>query len=245
MSQSKRLLVVVAAGPLIGAGVAGLFASNGFTHVALLARNKQRLEEADIKAVLSSLGGKQEVTIKAYEADVTVPESLIRALKLTEVELGAPEVVLYNGTRISTVSFKNRDNWSEDDLITDLKISTVGLYTTAKWAFPLLIGKASASKPTFLVTGGYLHNNPEPDMFSLSLNKAAQYNLAISLAKEFEPKGVHVGVVVVGGVVTPQEPYYNPKNISERYWRLYSQKRTEWTREIDMVAEEHELGTKP
>jgi hypothetical protein len=81
------------------------------------------------------------------------------------------------------------------------------------------------------------YNNPNPDLFSLSLNKAAQFNLTISLAKTYEPKGVHVGVIRVGGIVGLEEKFFNPPNIAERYWSFYSQEKGKWTREIDMQAE--------
>jgi hypothetical protein len=81
------------------------------------------------------------------------------------------------------------------------------------------------------------YNNPDPDLFSLSLNKAAQFNLTISLAKTYEPQGIHVGVIRVGGIVSQEEKFFNPPNIAERYWSFYSQGKGKWTREIDMKEE--------
>jgi NAD(P)-dependent dehydrogenase (short-subunit alcohol dehydrogenase family) len=78
-------------------------------------------------------------------------------------------------------------------------------------------------------------------MFSLGVSKAAQYNLTQSLANTYEPKGVHVGIVVIGGRVTEDEELYSPKNIAEHFWTLYAQNRDEWTREIDMGEREGQV----
>jgi hypothetical protein len=117
-----------------------------------------------------------------------------------------------------------------------LKISTVGLYTTAKWAFPQLLLRKSVpgSKPTFIVTGGGVYKNPRPTHLSLSLNKAAQFNLAGSLTKIYEPQGIHVGVVVVNKAITYEEKNSNPTRIAQEYWNMYEQEGGNWEQVIDM-----------
>jgi NAD(P)-dependent dehydrogenase (short-subunit alcohol dehydrogenase family) len=57
----------------------------------------------------------------------------------------------------------------------------------------------------------------------LSLAKAAQFNLAQSLAQVYNPQGIHVGVVVVGGVVQDSNPRLNAKNIAMQTWGFYDQ----------------------
>jgi len=238
MVETKpKVLVVVAAGPLIGVGVAALFAQKGFTHIALLSRNAERLRQDAKDGGLPIGADEKKIIIKTYAADVTIPDSLNSALREVEADFGAPEVVVYNGARVSVVSLSNWDNWTEEDMVTDFRIATGGLYTTAKWAFPLLLTRANSSQPTFIVTSGMEYNNPDPGLFSLSLNKAAQYNLTISLAKTYEPQGIHVGVIRVGGIVGLEEKFFNPANIAERYWSFYSQDKGKWSREIDMKEE--------
>jgi hypothetical protein len=89
------------------------------------------------------------------------------------------------------------------------------------------------AKPTFLITGGM--RDPEPSLFALSINKAAQYNFGTSLFKTFGPQGVHVATVIVGGVVSDEEKINNPRAVAENFWKLYSQNRAEWKRDIDMT----------
>ena len=58
--------------------------------------------------------------------------------------------------------------------------------------------------------------------------KAAQVNLAGSLAQAYGPKGVHVATVSVGGHVTPESDIFSPKKIAESYWELYEQSKDDW-----------------
>lgn len=90
---------------------------------------------------------------------------------------------------------------------------------------PQLLKTASSDKytPSLLVTSGMLAKDPAPAMFSLAACKAGQYNLTHSLHKEFEPKGVHCGVIVIGGKVADESKVTNARNIAEEAWKLFSQ----------------------
>lgn len=96
----------------------------------------------------------------------------------------------------------------------------------AKWAIPRfqqLTNKNPESKPSLFATSSLLPQEPEPSCFILSLAKAAQFNLAQSLAQVYNPQGIHVGVVVVGGVVQDSNPRLNAKNIAMQTWGFYDQ----------------------
>lgn len=101
----------------------------------------------------------------------------------------------------------------------------------------------SAYKPSLLVTGGLLHRDPYPPLFSLSAVKAAQYNLVCTLNKVFAKEGVHCAMILVGGFVGPDQKQTNPPNIAERSWKLYEQDRAEWTREIEIIEPDWEERT--
>jgi NAD(P)-dependent dehydrogenase (short-subunit alcohol dehydrogenase family) len=123
MAETKsKVLVVVAAGPLIGVGVAALFAQKGFTHIALLSRNAERLRQDAKDGGLPIGAGATNIIVKAYAADVTIPDNLNRALRQVEADFGAPEVVVYNGARVSTASLSNWDTWTEEDMVMDFRV---------------------------------------------------------------------------------------------------------------------------
>ena len=117
----------------------------------------------------------------------------------------------------------------------------MGLYTTANWAYPLFMESAKLKspdfKPTFLVTGGGVYKNPQPTSFSLSLNKASQFNLAMSLAKTYEAEGIRTGVMVAKKIVTAEEKFHNPKHIASLFWNMYAKEEGQWERVFDMGYE--------
>lgn len=102
MSSTKtKLLVVLGSGPGIGVGVASHFAAAGFNHVALLSRNKERLEQ-DKKTVLEHA---KSARVETYAVDVADEEKLKEALAGVERDLGKPEVVIYNASRLRQTIF--------------------------------------------------------------------------------------------------------------------------------------------
>ena len=89
-------------------------------------------------------------------------------------------------------------------------------------------------KPTLLVTSGFLHRQPIPQLFSLSAVKAAQYNLVTSLHEIFRPQGINVTLALVGGAVSTQAKNLNPTNIAKVMWTMYSQDEAHWSKEYEI-----------
>jgi NADP-dependent 3-hydroxy acid dehydrogenase YdfG len=74
-SIPNKVIVVIAAGPLIGTATAAHFASKGFTHVALLSRDVQKLTEiASFIVPTAKENGNANVVLKTYAGDVSKPE---------------------------------------------------------------------------------------------------------------------------------------------------------------------------
>jgi len=124
-STPNKVIVVVAAGPLIGTATAALFASKGFTHVALLSRDAKKLTEISSFIVpVAKENGNANVTLKTYAGDVSNTESLLKALKQIEVDFGAPEVVLYNAAVIRWVRVGEA---TEEELVQEFKVYPISL----------------------------------------------------------------------------------------------------------------------
>ena len=88
---------------------------------------------------------------------------------------------------------------------------------------------ADAGAGTILLTGGM--PEPLPEATSLSLGKAGVRALTELLARDYEPEGVHVATVTVGGAVAPGSAF-DPDEIAEEYWRLHQQPRGAWERVV-------------
>jgi NAD(P)-dependent dehydrogenase (short-subunit alcohol dehydrogenase family) len=239
MTDSK-LLIMLGSGPGIGVGVSSYFAARGFNKIALLSRTAERLQiDADSVKKAASPG----TEIKTYAVDLADTKAIEKALVDVEKDLGTPEVVVYNASHLTQSKlFEYGEGEIEVDLkvicippplsypfelICWFKIATLGLYTVSKHLLSQLATLATKkpnSKPTLLVTSGGLFKSPFSPYFSLSLSKAAQHSLTMSLAQEYVKKGVHVAAMVVHGLVKPEgDKYFGPSVIAEVYWRVYEQ----------------------
>ena len=103
----------------------------------------------------------------------------------------------------------------------------------AAWALPLL-RKSTEDSPSFFVTSTtQLYLQPVPDLVSLSMVKSAQRALVLSLAAKFG-SDVHIALLKVGGVVSPEAKNLSPENIANKCWELYKQPKNDWKAEMDI-----------
>ncbi|GME30835.1 Short-chain alcohol protein [Neofusicoccum parvum] len=243
--QSPRgALVVFGSGPGIGRHIASHFASKGFHHVVLLSRNASRLQD-DAAEVTAT---EPRAIVHTVTADVSSATHLKEALAQVDEKLRGHaidvETVLFNAARVGESEVLK---FSAEELEDDFKISVSSLYTVAQWIIPRLVrlaqdGDKASYRPSLLVTGGFLHRDPYPPLFSLSAVKAAQYNLVCTLHKVFKSSGVHCAMILVGGFVSAEAQQCNPKNIAEKAWDLYEQGPD--VREIEIVEPDWERRTK-
>ncbi|MFC8347814.1 SDR family NAD(P)-dependent oxidoreductase [Streptomyces sp. NPDC057280] len=206
--------VVIGAGPGIGLAVARRFAREGFD-LALVARSKQT-----VTGVAESLEGVRALPLVADSGDEV---ALRAALDTAATELGPPDVVVYNAAVIRP------DTVGELPLRTHLDtyaVNVLGALTAAAHTAP---GMAERGRGTFVVTGGM--PEPKPEYVSLSLGKAGVRSLVDLLDRQYGPSGVHVATVTVSGPVAPGTAW-DPDEIAEQYWRLHSQPRAQWEREV-------------
>ncbi|KIW29266.1 uncharacterized protein PV07_05091 [Cladophialophora immunda] len=224
--SGNKLIVILGSGPGIGASTGALFASMGFD-VALLSRNVERLgqEAARVQAA------NPRVKVKAYPVDVGDHNALALALGKVGTELGPPEVVYFNAARVAPSRIGGT---SPDFLLEDFKSMNLGLFVAASWALPHLTAAAEqpGTHPSFLFTNSGLWDRPLANFASLSMQKAAQYNLMLSLKQMVEARGVHVAGVNIGGLVREEDPVINPNNIARALFDLSQEDKPNWQWEV-------------
>jgi NAD(P)-dependent dehydrogenase (short-subunit alcohol dehydrogenase family) len=156
-------------------------------------------------------------------ADSTDEAGLRAALDRVVQEYGVPDVVVYNAALIQPDAIgdltaqQHLDAWA---------VNVVGAITTAAHVVPAMAERGSG---TFIITGGM----PEPKRayVSLSLGKAGVRTLVTLLDQQYGASGIHAASVTVSDAVVPGTAY-DPDLIAEHYWRLHTQPRDQWEREI-------------
>ncbi|KAF2666736.1 NAD(P)-binding protein [Microthyrium microscopicum] len=227
LGYSDNVLVVIGSGPGIGNHTAGLFAEHRFNKVALLARNTNRLLQ-DKEAVEEA--GKvtnRRVEVKTWSVDVSDTTKLKQILGEVQ-QFGQIEIVFFNAARVIPSEFFGHP---ESEIRVDFEITIMALYAVAGWAWaPLkyLAAKDPETHPSIIVTNSHLWNEPAAEIFALSLTKAAQHNMVRSLAQLGQKDGIHVALLSPCGVVSPEHPTRNPKNIASKAWDLYLETRNHW-----------------
>ena len=88
-----------------------------------------------------------------------------------------------------------------------------------------------AGQGTLLFTGGGLALKPQADLASGSMGKAALRQLALCLAEELAPEGLHAALVTVAGFVQRDTPF-NPDLIADCFWELHREPRESWRSEV-------------
>ncbi|WP_307475256.1 SDR family NAD(P)-dependent oxidoreductase [Paenibacillus harenae] len=204
------LLVIVGSGPGVSAGIAKKFGSNGF-RVVLISRTKSSLER--------SLEDLRKIPIESHgiSADASEPDSLKAAFKQIKDNYGATDVLVYNAAHIVP---GDPLSLTEQQLIEDFKVNTVGALTSAQQVIPDMVERKQG---TLFFTGGGIALTPNPLYASLSIGKAAIRSLALSIAETLSPYGIYVGQVLIDDHVR-KGTYYDPDRIADVYWELYNKK---------------------
>ncbi|TKA61211.1 hypothetical protein B0A49_06872 [Cryomyces minteri] len=233
-SPPDRTLAVIGCGPGIGVHVAATFATHGFNRIILLSRDIKRLE--DDKATILEAAGDSKVQVALVKVDLADEASLEQALKQLE-ELGPVECIFFNAARVGPSKLLD---FPAAKISKDFATTNTALYSVAQWGVPRLLELSRSdpsSKPSLLVTNGLLHTYPMPDLFSLCMVKSAQRSLVECLAKTYNPQGVHVGLVTVGGQVMEDAKQLNPANIAQKTWELFDQARGAWKWETQILEQ--------
>jgi short-subunit dehydrogenase len=211
------IAVVVGAGPGMGQALARRFGSEGFT-VALIAR---RAEALDSYVTELSADG---IAATGFVADIAIESSLRGAFAQIRAQLGDPDVLLFNA---SSNPPGRPEDISADDCVEAYKIGVLGALICAQEVCPAMRGKGAGS---VFFTGGGLALKPWPQSTALGMAKAALRNLVAGLATDLAGTGIHVGSVVINGLVG--KPGFEPHVIADRFWDLHIEPVDEFTHEL-------------
>ena len=205
--MTPRHAVIVGAGPGLGVALARRFLSGG-AKVSLIARAEDRLA-----TMATELQSDHQRQVAWRAADAGQPDALTAAIAELSAEQGAPDVLIYNAAVLRS---QMPLELAPETLLAETRVNLVGALAAAQAVAPAMV---AAGRGTILFTGGGLALEPYPEWTSLAIGKAGLRSLSFSLYKDLSPKGVHVSVIAVCGLVAPCG-LFDPDGIAEEYWRL-------------------------
>ena len=159
---ANPVVLILGAGPRIGASVAEKFASKGY------------------KVAVASRSGSGTGTAKGFlslKADFTKPDSIPALFDAVETEFHtSPSVVVYNAGRLTSPPDKDSIfSVSAESVALDLNVNTISPYVAAQQAVSGWETLPKETKKTFIYTGNITNVSivPMPLMLDVGMGKAA------------------------------------------------------------------------
>jgi NAD(P)-dependent dehydrogenase (short-subunit alcohol dehydrogenase family) len=171
--------------------------------------------------------------------DAGDPASVASGFDRAAAELGPAEVFVYNAGAFQMGGVLEI---TPEDFERCWRANCLGAFLGARKVIPEMLAK---QRGTILLTGATASLRGSARFSCLSVGKFGLRALAQSLARELQPKGIHVAHVIVDGQIdTPRarkmmpgratETFLSPDAIAETFWQLHAQDPTCWTQEIDV-----------
>ena len=228
-SETSRVAVVVGVGAGLGAALARRFAE-GYA-VALVARSGD--VTGAVADEIRAAGGSALVV----QSDATIPTQVAAAGERIRAALGPPEVLIFNGGRrpfgtvLDTTPEVFEDTWRQH---------AFGAFLWARQVVPEMLARRRGA---ILITGATAGVKPGPSSAAFGPAKFAVRGLALVMARDLHPQGVHVAYVNVDGAIDmpvvrqhlshlKDEDLLKPSAIADAFWFLAHQDPSAWSHEL-------------
>jgi NADP-dependent 3-hydroxy acid dehydrogenase YdfG len=214
--MENKVLVVVGAGPGVGASVARRFGREGYD-VALIARSAVTLERLGTE--LQEAG----VTTGWTPVDITDAEALSASIGRFAKHLGHIDALHFNPS-----VFRHQDplHVTATELLADLHVGVAALLTAVQAARP-----AMPSGARITATGSMAADHPWHEACTLGVQKAALRNLVHSLDTTLAPEGIRATSLTVRGTLAPDSPF-SPDRIADAVWAAAQTPDDDWRSEV-------------
>lgn len=223
----KEVALIVGAGEGLSASLVRLCAKQGM-QVAVAARNPNKL------AALCA-----ETGATAYACDVIDETSVDAVFDAVVAEMGVPNLVVYNPSARVRGPI---DEIDRDAVKNAVLITCYGGFVVGQKAAQLMLERGNGS---ILFTGASASVKGYPNSSAFAIGKFGLRGLAQSMARELQPKGLHIGHFVIdGGIVKKsgddrasgrgEDGMLDPDAIAESYLQVHGQHRSAWSWEIEL-----------
>jgi NAD(P)-dependent dehydrogenase (short-subunit alcohol dehydrogenase family) len=184
MSDEARVAVVAGVGPGNGAALARHFAADGY-RIALLARQRSSFASLTDELPLA----------RGYECDVSDAGMVKASFAAIRQELGPIDVLLFNA---GSGVFADVEAITPAQFEMAWRVNALGALLCSQEVIPDMKARGGGS---IIFIGATASRRGGPRTAAFAPAKAAQRSLAESMAKSLWPSGIHVGLIVVDGVV--------------------------------------------
>lgn len=216
---------VVGVGPGLGEAYCRQFAAAGW-RVAVLSRKPDT-------ALADELGG------VAVSCDATSDDSVQAALHAVADQLGPVHTLIWN---VGSATWGKIDEIDVQGLELAWRTNVRGLFVATQTVLP---GMRAAGQGNLLITSATAALRGKPFTTAFAAGKAGQKSLAESLARTLGPEGIHVGLIVVDGLVDlektrarmpdrPDEAFVDPAAVAATALHLARQDRRAWTFQLEV-----------
>jgi NAD(P)-dependent dehydrogenase (short-subunit alcohol dehydrogenase family) len=214
--MSNPVIVVVGAGPGVGASVARRFGSQGYD-VALVSRSEDQLT-----ALGEALRG-EGITTGWTAVDITDEEALRAAVERFGRFAGHLDVLHFNP---SAFTAQDPLTLTVDRLLADLRLGVAPLLPLVQAARPFLQRGAR-----IVATGSAAADRPSHEAASLGVQKAGLRNLVRSVDSTLAKDGIRAVTVTVNGTLQ-RGTAFDPDRVAEALYAAVHQPEDAWQVEV-------------
>ncbi len=233
--ERNEVAVIVGAGPGLGCALGRRFA-RAEMHVALAARDAEKLDTLAFEC--SGIGHRG----RAYACDATQEAAVEELFGRVASELGEPDLVVYNAGAFVPRGIVET---SAEEFERCWRVGCLGGFLVGRAAARAMTARRSPGAGTILFTGATASLRGAAGFHNLAVGKFGLRALAQSMARELQPRGIHVAHVVIDGRIrargtvettggAPDDATLDPDAIAEAYYQLHRQPRSAWTQELDL-----------
>ena len=223
----QEVALIVGSGPGLSASLARLFNKEGM-RVALAARNVNKLD-----SLVKQVDG------RAYACDASNPTDVKNLFLSVNQNFGDPNLVVYNASGRVRGPVTELD---PEDVRQTILITCYGGFLIGREAAKRMVNAGSG---TLLFTGASASVKGYANSPAFAMGKMGLTGLVQSMARELQPRNIHVAQVVIdGGINNPERPErltargpdgcLDPDAIAQTYLHLHRQHRSAWSSQIEL-----------
>ena len=232
-----KTAVVIGVGPERGlGGYLCMGAAQQGLHVVVAGRTQEKLET--VVAAIERAGGKGTAVV----CD-TRDEAGVTALIKQAEAIGPIDLAIYNAGNNMPGNFLEMEASYFEQC---WRVGCLGGFLFAREALRVMVPRKTGC---LLFTGASASMRGKPFFAAFTSAKGGLRNMAQSIAREFQPQGIHVGHVVIDGGIygekiqekfpdgydaLGEEGLIGLQGIADAYMYLYQQPRNAWTLELDL-----------